>query len=458
MMQPLFLSQKKIYTVTELNQEIKRGLESSYYDICVEGEISNFAFPNKKHIYFTLKDNNSVIRIAFFENSIRLSGLCSAGPESISALKDGVHVYVNGFVSTYDKRSEYQIIAKDVMPVKEGSLLIAFEQLKKKLEGEGLFDETRKKKIPLLPGKIGLITSKSGAVIKDIIKILNRRFGSYRLILRNVPVQGSQAPVEICNALEDLHEFGVDVIIIARGGGSFEDLACFNDETLAYKIYNCKIPVISAVGHQTDYTICDFVSDVRAATPTHAAEIVILDKKETIQNILLIKERIKSLLENRVNIFKRELELTSSKRLFKWPRIIINKFWQDCYRGNEDLKNNINSVFGKNKKTYEVLNQKISPSLLKRKLIIELGKIKGLSSNLVFAQKAVLDKKRAGLSVILEKLKGISPVTILERGYSITRQVKSGKLLKDIEAVNIGDLIETVVKNGKLYSKVTEKQ
>ncbi len=277
-MQPLFLSQKKIYTVSELNQEIKRDLESSYFDIWVEGEISNFAFPNKKHVYFTLKDNNSVLKVAFFENSIRLSSYNSLEKEGISLLKDGIHVYVNGYISTYDKRSEYQIIAKDIIPVKEGSLLLAFEQLKKKLEEKGLFDDAHKKKIPVLPDKIGLITSKSGAVIKDIIKILNRRYANYRLILRNTPVQGTQAPAEICNALDELEEFGADVIIISRGGGSFEDLACFNDENLAQKIYDCKVPIISAVGHQTDFTICDFVSDVRAATPTHAAEMVILDR------------------------------------------------------------------------------------------------------------------------------------------------------------------------------------
>ncbi len=457
MIHSFFLEQQKIYKVSELNLEIKRNLESSYFDIWIEGEISNFAFPNKKHMYFTLKDDNSMLKVAFFENSIKSSELFSSDISGYSLLKDGIHVYVNGYVSIYDKRSEYQIIAKNIIPVREGNLLLAFEQLKKKLESKGLFDDACKKKLPVLPGRIGLITSKSGAVIKDIIKILNRRFNNYHLVLRNTPVQGKQACREICSAIDELEEYGADVIIIARGGGSFEDLACFNDEELANRIFRCTIPIISGVGHQTDFTICDFVADVRAATPTHAAELVILDKQETLQNILSLTRKINNLLKKRILSLKREIFLISTKSIYRWPRIIINNFWQYYYSNSEELKNNIYSVISSNKKNYDILNSRLNPLILKRKITKEADSIKRISFLFNEKYKLVLSKKRNEAQIILERLKNSNPVTILEKGYSVTKLVSTGNLVKDIEMVNKGDLIETTVKNGRLYSEIISK-
>ncbi|MDD3519841.1 MAG: exodeoxyribonuclease VII large subunit [Actinomycetota bacterium] len=457
MIHPFFSEQQKIYKVSEINLEIKQNLESSYFDVWIEGEISNFAFPNKRHMYFTLKDDNSVLKVAFFENSIKSSGFFTLNITEESQLKDGAHVYVNGYVSIYDKRSEYQIIARNIVPVRAGSLLLAFEQMKKKLESKGLFDDSHKKKIPVLPQKIGLITSKNGAVIKDIIKILNKRFKNYNLILRNTPVQGKDAAEKICSAIDDLEEYGTDVIIIARGGGSFEDLSCFNDEELANRIFVCNIPIISGVGHQTDFTICDFVADIRAATPTHAAEIVILDKNEALQDIKSINIKFNNLLKKKIISLKREIFLIFTKSILKWPRIIINNFWQYYYSSSEELKNNIGFIISKNKKSYDILKSRINPLILKRKIIMDISSEKRLSSIIGEKFKIILNKKRSEAGIILERLKSSNPATILAKGYSITKLVEGAKLISNIEMVSKGDLIETAVQNGKIYSEVIKK-
>ncbi|MDD5659720.1 MAG: exodeoxyribonuclease VII large subunit, partial [Actinomycetota bacterium] len=325
----------KIYKVSELNFEIKNEIENSYFNIWIEGEISNFAYPNNKHMYFSLVDDVSMIKVAMFENNCK---------NLVFKVEDGLHVYVNGYVSIYDKRSEYQIIANNIIPIKKGSLMLAFEQLKKKLQDFGFFDEENKKFIPRLPSKIGVITSKSGSVIRDIIKILNKRYGNYHLIIRNTPVQGYNASEEICAAIDDFEEYRVDVIIIARGGGSFEDLAPFNDEKLAKRIFNCAIPIISGVGHQTDFTICDFVADKRAATPTHAAELVILNKKDEIFKIRKDTEKLFNLILQKTSLCKKELKTLKDKKVFKQPETILNFLWQYYDHINTDLKNNYKNI------------------------------------------------------------------------------------------------------------------
>ncbi|MDY0028014.1 MAG: exodeoxyribonuclease VII large subunit, partial [Candidatus Humimicrobiaceae bacterium] len=239
----------KIYTVSELNQEIRKSLEMGYHDIWLEGEVSNFYFHDKKHMYFDLKDEKSKIKVVMFQNSNR---------NLIFDIEEGLYIIVNGYVSVYEKRGEYQIVALDALPVGKGALILAFEQLKAKLEKKGYFDSAHKKSIPALPGKIGVVTSVDGAVIRDIILVLEHRFENFHLIVRDVNVQGITSSNEICEAIDDLCEYGVDVIILARGGGSLEDLWAFNTEEVAEKIYNCPIPLISAIGHETDYTISDF--------------------------------------------------------------------------------------------------------------------------------------------------------------------------------------------------------
>ncbi|MCL4416981.1 MAG: exodeoxyribonuclease VII large subunit, partial [Actinobacteria bacterium] len=308
-----------IYTVSELNFSVKKDLESNFSSIWVEGEVSNCYFHNKRNIYFDLKDEHSKIKVVMFhENNRKLS----------YEIEDGLHLLINGYVSVYEKRGEYQIIAVDAKPVGKGSLLLAFEQLKSKLENKGYFEPSRKKKIPVLPKIIGAITSIGGAVLHDMISVLSRRYENFHLVVRNVNVQGITSSIEVCEAIDDLCQYGVDVIIIARGGGSLEDLWAFNTEMIAEKIFNCSIPVISAIGHETDFTISDFVADLRAATPSIAAEVIILNKSEVMEKIKKLVRKMQIHVDAKLKIGKKEISFLIKRRIFKKPETIDLAMWQ----------------------------------------------------------------------------------------------------------------------------------
>ncbi len=272
----------KILTVSELTADIKEVLEGIFAEVGVEGEISNLRRPGSGHIYFSLKDDKSQVRSVLFKNmALRLK----------FALADGMQVVCRGRVGVYERDGQYQLYVDDVEPKGQGALQLAFEQLKEKLFKEGLFDEARKRPLPYLPGAIGVVTSPTGAVIRDILHVLDRRFSGAHVIVNPARVQGEGAALEIAGAIEEFNALkNVDVIILARGGGSLEDLWSFNEEVVARAIYNSGIPVISAVGHETDYTIADFVADRRAPTPSAAAEIVMPSRAEldgAIENLLV---------------------------------------------------------------------------------------------------------------------------------------------------------------------------
>jgi len=263
--------EEKIYTVSELTREIKQVLETGFPCLWVEGEISNFKRHSSGHLYFTLKDENSQIRCAMWR--YRANDL-------IFRPEDGMKVLVQGNLQVYEPGGYYQIIVQQVQPAGVGELQLAFEQLKKKLYAEGLFDEAHKKPIPIFPERIGVITSPTGAAIRDIISVITRRFPIAQIILAPVRVQGPGAKEEIVQAIQDFNEFGeVDVLIVGRGGGSLEDLWAFNEEVVARAIFTSKIPIISAVGHEIDFSISDFVADRRAPTPSAAAEMAVPDRK-----------------------------------------------------------------------------------------------------------------------------------------------------------------------------------
>jgi exodeoxyribonuclease VII large subunit len=438
----------KIYKVSELNFEIKSEIENTYSNIWIEGEITNFAYPNKKHMYFSLVDDNSMIRVAMFENYCR---------NLVFNPENGLHVYINGYVSIYDKRSEYQVIAYNIIPVKKGSLLIAFEQLKTKLQNLGLFEEDIKKQIPILPLKIGVITSKNGAVIKDIIKILNKRFGNYHLILRNSPVQGNEAAKEICNAISDFEEYKADVIIIARGGGSFEDLAPFNDEDLALRIFNCSIPVISGVGHQTDFTICDFVADKRAATPTHAAELVILNKKEEVLKIRKIREKLQSIIFQKIYSCRKELRYLKERKIFIRPGTILNSLWQEYDGANENLITKYKNIIKLNEHKFKIISSGINSKILRTKI---KSYETNLSNKLVLLKNnsiLVFNIKRTNLKIILEKISSYNPANILKRGFSIAKNKTSGRIIKSINDISVNEIAIVLLGDGYFESNVILK-
>ena len=437
----------KIYTVSELNQRIKNNLENSFSDIWIEGEVSNFYFHNKKHMYFDLKDESSKIKIVmFYQNNHKL----------IFDMEEGLHIIVNGYISVYEKRGEYQMIASDARPVGKGSLILAFEQLKEKLLKKGYFDERIKKKIPLLPQKVGVATSRGGAVLQDIVSVLRSRSDNFHLIVRDVNVGGVTSAADICEAIEDLCEYGVDVIIIARGGGSLEDLWAFNSEELALKIYDCRIPLISAVGHQTDYTISDFVADLRAATPSVAAENVMLDKKKIVFDLNRIRSSMEERLGTRIRSRKEQLGFLIDRKYFRKPLTLLNKAYQDIGELSRDITDSILSVSKSKKLEYRHHSSRLDPARIEGRIKshrLLLGNTGMRWSNSFLKHK---DSKRNKLESFLINLEKSNPVVILKKGFSAVYDENTGKAVKSIRDTGIGKLLRLLFKDGALKTRVLE--
>ncbi len=356
-----------ILTVTDLTTRIKTALESAFLDVWVEGEISNLSVPQSGHAYFTLKDEQSQIRAVLFRSSQRFLKF---------TLQHGLHVICRGRVSVYEPRGEYQLILEYIEPKGVGALQLAFEQLKAKLEGEGLFDLDRKKQLPLLPRRIGVITSPTGAAIRDILRVIRRRHPRMHLLISPVPVQGLEAAPAIVGALRYFNrERNVDVIIVARGGGSLEDLWAFNEEPVARAIYQSRLPVISAVGHETDYTIADFVADVRAPTPSAAAEMVVQSEEH----------------------FRRFLSSLESG--------LVRGLNQKIERGRAMLRQSAR-MLGDPRRILERQSQRIDE----------------LSSRLATGLMHHVRRDRSRLAALTAGLDHLNPLAILSRGYSITKK------------------------------------
>jgi exodeoxyribonuclease VII large subunit len=433
-----------ILTVSELTKEIKNILELKFFDIWIEGEISNLRIPPSGHIYFTLKDDFSQIRAVLFKMQARTLRF---------VLEDGLHLVCRGRVSVYERRGEYQLILEEVEPKGIGALQLAFLQLKDRLEKEGLFDPDHKKPIPMIPQTIGIVTSPTGAVIRDMLHIIHRRFENIHILLHPVRVQGEGASLEIAKAIEDFNKrMNVDVIIVGRGGGSLEDLWSFNEEVVARAIYHSKIPIISAVGHETDYTISDFVADLRAPTPSAAAELVVRDKREIKNTLHYLEERLENqilqtLQENRTNLFHLKKMLTD-------PRKKIEEYF---FRA-DDLVNRFRIL------TSWILKRKRERSLhLSERLSLRnpIQRVKNLRLAISEIGKRLGQTVRYSVEIQRQKVEGIfgklgslSPLSILQRGYSITRKFPSLQILRDAAHIREGDKVEVKLHKGTLLCGV----
>jgi exodeoxyribonuclease VII large subunit len=433
-----------ILTVSELTQEIKNILDLKFSDIWIEGEISNLRIPPSGHIYFTLKDDFSQIRAVLFKMQARTLRF---------VLQDGLHVVCRGRVSVYERRGEYQLILEEVEPKGIGALQLAFLQLKDRLEKEGLFDPAHKKPIPMIPQTIGIVTSPTGAVIRDMLHIIHRRFENIHILLHPVRVQGEGASLEIAKAIEDFNKrMNVDVIIVGRGGGSLEDLWSFNEEIVVRAIYHSKIPIVSAVGHETDYTISDFVADLRAPTPSAAAELVVRDKREIKNTLHYLEERLENqilqtLQENRTN-------LSHLKKMLTDPRKKIEEYFLRA----DDLVNRFRIL------TSWTLKRKRERSLhLSERLSLQnpIQRVKNLRLAISEIGKRLGQTMRYSVEIQRQKVEGIfgklgslSPLSILQRGYSITRKFPSLQILRDAVHVREGDKVEVRLHKGTLLCGV----
>lgn len=435
-----------ILTVSELTQQIRLQLESNFDSVWVEGEISNLRSPSSGHLYFTLKDENSQIKTVVFRSHIRFLKF---------EIKDGIQVISRGRVSVYEPRGDYQLIIDYIEPKGVGALQLAYEQLKEKLKSEGLFDDSHKKSLPLLPGKIGLITSPSGAAVQDMINVILRRFPNIGILVFPVRVQGEGASSEIAHAIEDLNKIsGVDVMIVGRGGGSLEDLWAFNEEIVARAIYHSDIPVISAVGHEIDFTISDFVADLRAPTPSAAAELAVPNKSEL---IISLKHRL-GRLENLVCQF---LEFNRNKLDFLEKRLL------DPRRRIDDLRLRIDDIFNRlSIYTSNLLRRKAEQferrkdALISRSPKGRIGELKNLISQLNkeidVHMRHYLGNQRNRFERSLEGLDRLSPLNVLRRGYSITRALPDYNVLKDVKGLKVGDRINVKLHRGEITGQVKE--
>ena len=433
-----------ILTVSELTREIKDILEDRFPDVWVEGEISNLRIPPSRHIYFTLKDDFSQIRAVLFKMQARNVRFV---PD------DGLHVICRGRVSLYERRGDYQLILESIEPKGIGALQLAFLQLKERLEKEGLFDPSHKKMIPMVPQKIGIITSPTGAVIQDMLHILGRRFENLHILLYPVRVQGEGASSEIVEAIKYFNQWtDVDVLIAGRGGGSLEDLWAFNEERVARAIYHSKIPIISAIGHETDYTIADFVADLRAPTPSAAAELVVRDKREMKNTLHSLSGRLENQM---IQILKEyRTDLSHLRKLFKEPGKKIEEYFLRV----DDLINRIrlSTSWALRRSGGKCLH--LSEGLLLRN---PMQRVKNLKSFIAEAKRRSgqsirysIEMKRQKVGGLLGKLDSLSPLSILQRGYSIARKLPALQILRDTAQVNEGDKVEVKLFRGSLLCGV----
>ncbi len=398
--------EKRIITVSELNEYIKMLIDNDeiLMNINLRGEISNFTNHYKTgHFYLTLKDETSLIKAVMFRgNASKLKFL----PEN------GMKVIVSGRVSAFVRDGQYQIYIDTMEPDGVGALYIAYEQLKKKLEAEGLFDRSRKKPLPKIPTRIGIITSPTGAAVRDIINILGRRFPLCRPVLYPSLVQGEGAAPQIIAGIDYFNEKkNVDVLIVGRGGGSLEDLWAFNDEALCRKVAeSCErgIPIISAVGHETDFTLCDFVSSMRAPTPSAAAEIAVPESAEIVRKLGNVNSRMELLCDKKIKLYREKLGMLASSRVLRAPENFID-------------------------------DKKMALGVVSDKLFMRMD--------------ALFEKKKAALSAGAAKLDALNPLAVVARGYSAVFDC-DGKLIKSVEQTKKGDTVSFMVSDGKVSAQV----
>lgn len=445
--------ERRPLTISELNESVKKALERGFSSVWLEGEIVNFIAASSGHWYFTLHDGFSQLKAAcYIRNNLRIR----------FKPFDGLQVRVRGKLSVYEPKGEYQILVESLEPVGEGALKVAFEQIKAKLAKEGLFDVELKRNLPYFPKRVGVVTSPNGAAFHDILNVLGRRTKTVHITLIPTRVQGETAGEEIekaiklANKLNEISAEKIDVLIVGRGGGSSEDLWAFNEERVARAIRNSKIPVISAVGHEIDFTIADFVADVRAATPSAAAEIV-AENEENIESFIYQRTQdLFQLVNYKILQSRNSLQALALSPVFhEFPNKI-----KDWRYEIEDFNDRIESVFEDKLRSYEKrlehLRNRLSPIKLAAKVSEHQTRLAILKQRQISAIKDVIDANDEKLKIKMASLDALSPLSVLRRGYSITVNEK-GEILHDISQIKLDETVKIRLANGKLRAKILEK-
>jgi len=440
---------RQVLTVTQLTAKIRDLLAKNFTDIWVEGEISNCREAQSGHIYFTLKDDRSQVRCVFFKQQQR--GI-KFRPE------DGLHVTVRGSISVYEARGEYQIYVENIEPMGLGALQLAFEQLKKRLEAEGLFAATRKKPLPLLPNRIGLITSPTGAAVRDVVRILRRRFPNVHLTVYPVRVQGEGSAEEIVKALKFFNQKKlVDVLILARGGGSLEDLWSFNEEAVARAIATSTIPVISGVGHETDFSIADFVADVRASTPSAAAELVVQTRREFDKHVADLRGALAEQMRYRILVLSRRVHELSARRGFRRPLDLLRQQRQRADEMTSRFALGLRAQLGTSRSRFTAAHLRIMSFDFRARIAAFRLRLEKRAAELSVRAERLLRVKRERLDRLRVQLEERSPLRVLERGYAIATDA-AGAVLRDAAQVALGDSVSLQLHRGRLTTEVRKKE
>lgn len=444
-------AQPKVYTVTELTREVRGLLETEIGEVWVEGEISNFRAQASGHLYFTLKDAGAQLSVVMFRgNAASLK----------FKLGDGLQIVAFGELSVYEARGQYQLIARRMEPKGYGALQLAFEQLKRKLAAEGLFDAARKKPIPAYPEHIGIVTSPTGAAIRDILNIIERRFPNIHIVIAPARVQGEGAAEEIAAAVDELNALNesgrlpLDVLIIARGGGSIEDLWAFNEEVVARAVARSKIPTLSAVGHEIDFTICDFVADLRAPTPSAAAELVVKQRLELAETISALGQRLERETETALDALRHRLELAASSYVFRQPAELVRQYQQRVDDALASIENAAGQWLAARHARIEILGEQLARLSPTARMAQYRQRLENLAGRQAQALKNWRQDRQHTLKELSGRLALLNPQNVVNRGYSITTRASDGKVLTAAAQVRKGERIRTRLREGEIESDV----
>jgi len=438
--------ERRILTVTQLTGLVRGVLEENFDHVWVEGEISNLSQPQSGYLYFTLKDPGAQLRAVMFRMAVRSLKF---------APKNGMRVLARGRITVYEARGEYQLVVEYLEPQGLGALQMAFIQLKERLAKEGLFEEKRKKEIPALPQRIGVVTSPTGAAIRDILTVLSRRYSNVELLIVPVRVQGEGAAQEIAGAIDDLNRYGrVDVMIVGRGGGSLEDLWAFNEEVVARAISRSAIPVISAVGHETDFSIADFVADLRAPTPSAAAELVVRSKTALTAEVSSLSHRMMMAMERRLETARGRVAGLS--RAVQEPSRVLGTLSQRLDDLSERLERQTRHRLTREGSRVESLSCRLevqNPAMQIKKV---QEQVQALSLRSRHAMERRLVSARESLNFAGATLNAVSPLATLSRGYSIARKLPRLEVVRDSSQIAPGDRLELTFSKGSALCTVEE--
>ena len=437
---------RHVFTVTELTVRVRDLLEEQFFEIWVEGELSNCKVWNTGHLYFSLKDASSQLRGFMFRSSLRYLKFKPG---------DGLRVIARGKLSVYEPKGEYQFVCEHLEPHGLGARQLAFDQLKQRLQQEGLFDAARKRPLPALPRKIGIVTSLDGAAIRDIIKVLRRRYANVHLVISPARVQGEDAAPEIARSLRQIARVpGVDVVIVARGGGSLEDLWAFNEESVARAIARVPVPVISAVGHETDVTIADFVADMRAPTPSAAAELVVAAKMEFSDRIDRLRDRLGAGARGHLQRLSRRIHVAAGRPAFAGFPTRLAMRGRHAAELSHVLARLMRAGIAVRERRCQQLDRQLATFDLGRRLEGIRTRLVGADGRLSAAARRRQHRAGAQLGHVAGRLEALNPLAVLGRGYAVAWNEDKSRVLRDVSSVTRGDIVKVTLANGELDCEV----